>query len=107
MAAASQDAPERKFWWNSDHNSFSKFAVVAIVLALLFMLFVSNNSIIRYLRAKSTIAEQNVEMQRLREENASMEEQLEKLSSTTEKEKFAREHFRFTAPGEDLYILEE
>ena len=108
LAKTEDKSPQkRKFWWNSDHGSFSKYAVVALAIAVLFMLFVSRNNIFRYLRARHTIAEQNAEMKDLRDKNAALEEQLDKVSSTEEKERYAREHFRFTAPGEDLYIIED
>ena len=89
--------------WNSDHRSFSKFAVVATGLFLLYVTF-SRNGLVNWVRAGIELRSQKKQIERYQKEISEMDREIKLLTTDRDSlEKFARESFGFAAPGEDVY----
>ncbi len=92
--------------WSSEHRSFSKFAVIATAVVLLFLLF-SRNGLITWIRAGFERRAQERQIERLQQEIREMDREIDLLTHDKDSlETFARERFHFAAPGEDVYIEE-
>jgi len=93
--------------WNSDHNSFGKYAVVVTALFAVALCFFTSASVIRWIRAGVEIRRQERMMEYYRTDIERMDREIQLLTHDKDSlEKFAREKFHFAAPGEDVYIEE-
>lgn len=82
------------------------YIVISGVFILL-LLFYPGNNLITWIKTRSEIRQQEKIMRRYQIEIMEMNKQISDL--TTERdtlEKFAREHFHFAEPGEDVYLTE-
>lgn len=96
---------KRNPFWNDDHYSFSKYAVVVTLLFVVWFGFFARDSVLRWVRAGFEIRRQERRMQVYEAEIAEMDRQVQLLSHDRDSlEKFAREQFHFAAPGDDVYI---
>ena len=90
--------PRRKFFW---------FVTFATAIFLFVWIVGPGNTVIHWAKAGMEIRRQEKLMQYYNEQNAQMEYRLQLLKNDKDTlEKFAREQFRFAAPGEDVYIVE-
>ena len=90
--------PRRKFFW---------FATVATAVFLFVWIVGPGNTVIHWAKAAREIRRQERLMQYYDEQNLQMQNRLQLLKNDKDTlEKFAREQFRFAAPGEDVYIVE-
>ena len=87
-------------------QSFVRYAIVATVIFVVF-LFVKRDNIIRWVQAVFTLRNQKRQIEMLKQQNAELDRRIELLSSDRDSlETFAREEFFFSAPGDDVYIVE-
>ena len=87
-------------------QSFVRYAIVATVIFVVF-LFVKRDNIIRWVQAGFTLRNQKRQIEMLKQQNAELDRRIELLSSDRDSlETFAREEFFFSAPGDDVYIVE-
>ena len=87
-------------------QSFVRYAIVATVIFVVF-LFVKRDNIIRWVQAGFTLRNQKRQIETLKQQNAELDRRIELLSSDRDSlETFAREEFFFSAPGDDVYIVE-
>lgn len=80
------------------------YIAIALVFLALLLLYPGNN-LITFIKTKAEIKGQERTMRKYQLEIVEMNRQIEDL--TTEKdtlEKFAREKFHFSEPGEDVYL---
>lgn len=97
---------KKNIFWNEDHHSFSKFAVVATVIFLLIVTF-SRGGLLNWGRAKYESARQKRQIERYETEIRDMDKEIDLLTTNKDSlEKFAREEFHFAAPDDDVYIEE-
>ena len=90
--------PRRKFFW---------FATLATAIFLFVWIVGPGNTVIHWAKAGREIRRQEKLMEYYQEQNAQMENRLHLLKNDKDTlEKFAREQFRFAAPGEEVYIVE-
>ena len=95
---ATYTGPRRKFFW---------FATLATAVFLFVWIVGPGNTVIHWAKAGMEIRRQEKLMEYYNEQNAQMENRLQLLKNDKDTlEKFAREQFRFAAPGEDVYIVE-
>lgn len=95
-------------FWNSNHNSFSKYAVVATFLFLVFICFISRDNLLRWYKARRELRGQETEKAVLRAENEQMEQYCSGiLSSKDSLERHARETAFFTESGDDVWLIDE
>ena len=102
---------EKKDRWaalkKSDHNYLVPFVIVSTTLVALWLLFFAHNSVLSWIGATMEVKSQEAEMARLKAEIQEMDQEIDRLRNNTDTlEAFAREQYHFSAPGEDVYILE-
>ena len=89
-----------------EQRSFLRYAIVATALFLLF-LFLKKDSIITWVQAGFTLRRQERQIEQLQQENAEMDRKIRMMKGDRDTlERFAREHFYFAEPGDDVYIIE-
>ncbi len=89
------------------HRYFAWFAVVTTSLFLLFWLVGSGNTFINWAKAGIEIRHQEKVIRQYELENAEMDSRINMLKNDKDTlEKFAREHFNFAVPGEDVYVID-
>ena len=91
----------------SQSRSFLRFAAIATAAFVLF-LFVKRDNVIRWVQAGFTIREQQKRIECLKAEISDMEQRVDNLTGNRDTlETYAREHFKFSEPGEDVYLIDE
>ena len=101
--------------WNRIRNVFTgerrKFAwFLAIVLTIFVCswLFGRGNTIIHWVQAKVEIRRQNAQIEEYRRQIEEMDGSIDQRETDLDTlEKFAREQYKFAAPGEDVYVIED
>ena len=91
--------PHRKFAW-----------FVLIVTSIFVFLWIAGpgTTVIHWVKASVEIRRQEKLMEEYERQNAEMDHRINMLKTDRDTlEKFAREHFNFAVPGEDVYIVEE
>lgn len=90
------------------HGGFFKFASFATGVFFLIMVLKPGTNIIRWIRSRIEISYQEKQIKWYNEEIERMENRIKMLTSDKDTlEKFAREQFYFSEPGDDIFILEE
>ena len=90
-----------------EHNYFIPFVIVVTLIVALWLLLFAHNSVLNWIRAGVEVKAQEKEMARLKSEISEMDRQIDALTNNRDSvEAFARETYRFTSPGDDLYIAE-
>ena len=93
--------------FTGEYRRLAWFSAFLTLVFLVVTLFGPGNSVVRWIEAKREIASQERQMEKYREEIEAMNQNIEELKTNRDTlEKFARENFHFTAPGEDVYIVE-
>ena len=97
--------------WNllrrSDHNYFIPYVIIVTTLVALWLLFFSHASVLNWIRASVEVKNQETEMDRLGKEIEEMDAEIEDLTHNRDSiEAYAREAYKFAAPGDDVYIVE-
>lgn len=94
--------------FTGEHRSFFIFASVVTGVALLVLTFAPGNNVIHWIGSLFTISNQEKQIREYREEINRMDRRIEMLTSDRDTlEEFAREHFHFAAPGDDVYLIQE
>lgn len=87
-------------------KSFLRYAVIAAIVCLIFM-FVKRDNIIRWIQTVNTINRQEKKIEALKQDNERLDKRIRSLTENRDSlEAFAREHYGFCAPDEDVYIDE-
>ena len=95
---------KKNIFWNDDHHSFSKFAVVATAIFLVIVTF-SRGGLLNWGRAKYESARQKRQIENYESEIKAMDKEIDLLTTNKDSlEKFAREEFHFASPGDEVYI---
>ena len=93
--------------FTGEHRRFAWFATIVTGLFLIFWLVGSGNTFIHWAKAAAEIRRQEKMIREYEEQNAEMDRRINMLKTDKDTlEKFAREHFNFAVPGEDVYIVE-
>ena len=97
MARRSKDIWNREKDGNRrEQRSFLRYAIVATVLFLLFLLL-KKDSIVTWVQ----------QIEQLQQENEDMDRRIRMMQDNRDTlERYAREHFYFSQPGDDVYIIE-
>lgn len=83
------------------------FVALATAVFLFIWVVGPGNTVIHWVKAKMDIIAQEKEIEQYRNDLKEMEERINMLKTDKDTlEKFAREQYYFTAPGEDVYIIE-
>ena len=93
--------------FKGEHRSFWIFVALATAVFLFIWIVGPGNTVIHWAKAKIDINAQEKEIEQYRNDLNEMEERINMLKTDKDTlEKFAREQYHFTAPGEDVYIIE-
>ena len=91
----------------SDHNYFIPYVIIVTTVVALWLLFFSHASVLNWIRSSVEVQNQEKEMDRLSREIEQMDAEIEDLSHNRDSiEAYARETYKFAAPGDDVYIVE-
>ena len=83
------------------------FVALATAVFLFIWVVGPGNTVIHWAKAKMDINAQEKEIEQYRKDLEEMEKRINMLKTDKDTlEKFAREQYYFTAPGEDVYIVE-
>ena len=93
--------------YRGPHRNFAWFATITTGLFLVFWLVGSGNTFIHWAKAGAEIRRQKKLIRTYEMQNAEMEQMINMIKTDRDTlEKFAREHFNFAVPGEDVYVIE-
>lgn len=91
--------------WNGEHRSFVRYAVYATAVFIILIGFLNDNNLVRWVKAGFELRKQNRQIETFRKEIETMDEKIRMLSNDKDTlEEFAREHFYFARPGDDVYM---
>jgi cell division protein FtsB len=101
--------------WNTEKDgkqaekrSFIRYAILATAVFLLLVGFLNQNNFVRWIRAGIEIRQQEKQMERYQREIKEMDNQIHGLTTSKDSlEQYAREHFNFAEPGDDVYLEED
>ena len=93
--------------FRGEHGTFFKFVAVCLALFIILWIVGPGNTVIHWARSKSELRHQKKQVELYQKEIEQMRRQVEMLQNNRDSlEKFAREQFMFSAPGEDGFIVE-
>lgn len=92
---------------NREERSFIRYVLISTAVFLLFICVIKRDNIFRWIEAGFNVRRQEKQMEFYEADIARLKDEVRSL--TTDKdtlEKFAREKFLFSEPGEDVYVIE-
>ena len=100
--------------WNRDKDgkdyekrSFIRYSIIATAVFIVLVGFVNQNNIVRWIRSGAEIRRQDRLIEKYNREIGEMDAQIHGLKSDKDSlERYAREHFGFAEPGDDVYVVE-
>ena len=91
--------------WNGENRGFIRYSTIATALVLVWVLFLGADNLVRWMRARLELRQQNRQIEWYKQEIRRMDEQIQTLSTDRDTlEEYARENFHFAAPGDDVYV---
>lgn len=94
--------------FRGEHGTFFKFTALCLTLFVILWIVGPGNTVIHWARSRSELRQQKRQMEMYNKEIEEMRRQVGMLESDRDSlEKFAREQFFFSAPGEDVYVVED
>ena len=89
--------------WNGENRGFVRYAVVATAIVLVWILFLGDDNLVRWMKARIELRQQNRQIEMYRRDIAEMDKQIQTLSTDRDTlEEYARERFHFAEPGDDV-----
>ena len=93
--------------FQGEDRKFKRFLVLATSVFILIWIVGPGNTWIHWAKAGLEIKRQENQIKVYQQEIDAMEERVNVLKTDRDSlEKFAREHFKFAAPGDDVYVIE-
>ena len=93
--------------FQGEHKNFRIFFAVSTAIFIFIWIVGPGNTWIHWAKAGLEIKRQEKQIKIYQEEIDAMEERVNILKTDKDSlEKFAREHFNFAAPGDDVYVIE-
>ena len=92
---------------NREERSFIRYVLISTAVFLLFICVIKRDNLFRWIEAGFNVRSQEKQMEFYEADIARLKDEVRSL--TTDKdtlEKFAREKFLFSEPGEDVYVIE-
>ncbi len=89
-------------------SPFAKFAIIVVAIFLISWLWGPGNTFPNWIRARMDISRINSQIEEYDAKTEQLDGRIQSLRSNRDSlERFAREKFLFSAPGEDVYVLDE
>ena len=93
---------------NEENSSFIKYAVFVTAVFLVYIIFISDDNLIRLVRSEVEYRRQLTRIEECRQDLKILDEKIKMLSTDRDTlEEVARERFHFAAPGDDVYLLDK
>ena len=93
---------------SDERKRFLLIVCVCTALFLGFKFIGPKGTITHWIKAKAEIRRQEKQMEQYRREIEAMDKDINELKNNKDSlEKFAREQFYFSAPGEDVYVMDK
>lgn len=106
MAAAKRNKGKKKSIKEIMKSSWGGAIIIVMLFAGL-LLFYPDNNLFTWLSAVKEIGQQKREIRQYQLEILQMQKRIDELTSDNDTlEMFAREHFHFAEPGEDVYLVD-
>ena len=87
------------------YGSLIRFTLACLAIFLILWLLGPGNTFISWIQAASEISAMEKQIENYKTQTEALDSRIEDLTTNRDSlEKFAREHFYFAAPGEDVYI---
>ena len=94
--------------FTGERRKFAWFLAIVLTLFAGSWLFGRGNTIIPWIAAKMEIRRQNAQIEEYRRQIEEMDGSIDQRETDLDTlEKFAREQYKFAAPGEDVYVITE
>ena len=94
-------------FFQGEHRCFRIFFAVSTAIFIFIWIVGPGNTWIHWAKAGLEIKRQENQIRIYQQEIDAMEERVNVLKTDRDSlEKFAREHFNFAAPGDDVYVIE-
>ena len=92
--------------FQGEHRSFKIFFAISTAVFIFIWIVGPGNTWIHWAKAGLEIKRQENQIKVYQQEIDAMEERVNVLKTDRDSlEKFAREHFKFAAPGDDVYVI--
>ena len=93
--------------FNGEHRRFRIIFAIATAFFVFIWVVGPGNTVIHWAKAKMDINAQEKAIEQYNADIEEMDKRINMLKNDKDTlEKFAREHFYFAAPGEDVYVIE-
>ena len=93
--------------FQGEHRRFKIFMALSTAVFIFIWIVGPGNTWIHWAKAGIEIKRQEKQIRQYQQEIEMMDERVNMLKTDRDTlEKFAREHFQFAAPGEDVYVIE-
>lgn len=93
--------------FQGEHRRFKIFMALSTAVFIFIWIVGPGNTWIHWAKAGIEIKRQEKQIRQYQQEIEMMDERVNMLKTDRDTlEKFAREHFHFAAPGEDVYVIE-
>ncbi|MGM9764809.1 MAG: septum formation initiator family protein [Candidatus Cryptobacteroides sp.] len=93
--------------WKGDNSSFVKYAVFITAAFFIYIVFISDDNLVRLVRSEVEYRRQLTRIEECRQELKILDDKIKMLSTDRDTlEEVARERFHFAAPGDDVYLLD-
>lgn len=94
--------------FKGEHGVFFKFVAFNVTLFVVLWLVGPGNTVIHWAKSRSELRHQKKQMEIYEKEIEQMRLKVNVLENNRDSlEKFAREQFYFSVPGEDVYIIDK
>ena len=94
--------------FTGEHRKFAWFVIVVLVVFVFSWMFGRGNTIFHWIEAKREIKRQEAQIEEYKTQIKEMDGSIDqRVTDIDTLEKFAREQYKFAAPGEDVYIIAE
>lgn len=92
---------------NGPHRRFAWFVLITTSVFVLLWIVGPGNTVIHWAKAAVEIRRQEKMIDEYQKQNDEMDRRINMLKTDRDTlEKFAREHFNFAVPSEDVYVIE-
>ena len=94
--------------FTGEHRKFAWFVTVVLVIFVFSWMFGRGNTIFHWIDAKKEIKRQEAQIEEYKRQIEEMDGSIDqRVTDIDTLEKFAREQYRFSEEGEDVYVIEK
>lgn len=93
--------------FKGEHRGFVWFVIIAFLALVAFLCLYPGSNFFSWMKAKSDIKEQRALIEQYQHKIDSLDAEINALRENKDTlEKYAREHYHYSAPGDDVYVIE-